>query len=241
MARKPEAIKTEDVYTYVKLYPGARLERLNAAMRAFADRYFTGEIDGTPVSRFCAFSLIPISDIHLQPPSAAEMKPTGDPQTLHAMIGIALLIVIVAASNFASMMTARAARRAVEVAVRKAVGATRSQLVVQFLGECLFYAVLALALASIAVELMLPAFNAFLQRDIAFDYVRDSTLGAALVTTAVMTGLAAGAYPALVLSMFRPSTVLKGVVLLPGGGSARLLRYKPIVRKPICQPRGRPE
>jgi putative ABC transport system permease protein len=222
MAQKPDAIKTEDVYTYVKLYPGARLEKLNAAMRAFADRYFTGEIDGIPVSRICSFSLTPISDIHLQPPSAVEMKPTGDPRTLHAMMGIALLIVTVAASNFASMMTARAARRAVEVAVRKAVGATRSQLIVQFLGECLFYAVLALAVAIIAVELMMPAFNAFLQRDIAFEYVRDPIVGAALVTMAVMTGLAAGAYPALLLSMFRPSTVLKGVVLLPGGGSARL-------------------
>jgi putative ABC transport system permease protein len=222
LAQKPEAIRTEDVYTYVKLYPGARLEKLNAAMRAFADRYVTGEIAGIPVSRFRAFSLIPIPDIHLRSRSTDEMKPTGDPRTLHAMIGIALLIMIVAASNFASMMTARAARRAVEVAVRKAVGATRSQLVVQFLGECLFYAVLALALASIAVELMMPAFNAFLQRNIVFEYVRDPTLGAALVTTAVITGLAAGAYPALLLSMFRPGTVLKGVVLLPGGGPARL-------------------
>ena len=89
-----------------------------------------------------------------------------------------MLILFVAASNFVSMMTARAARRAIEVGVRKAVGATRRQIVVQFLGECLFYSGLALVLAIIAVELVLPGFNGFLQREIAFDYVREPVLAA---------------------------------------------------------------
>jgi putative ABC transport system permease protein len=137
------------------------------------------------------------------------------------MIGIAFLILFVAASNFVSMMTARAARRAVEVGVRKAVGATRRQITMQFLGECLFYSGLALALAVIAVELIVPAFNGFLQRDIAFNYVRDPTLGTLITATGLVTGLAAGVYPALVLSRFRPGVVLKGIVFLPGG-SGRL-------------------
>jgi putative ABC transport system permease protein len=115
------------------------------------------------------------------------------------------------------MMTARAARRAVEVGVRKAVGATRRQIIVQFLGECLFYAGLALVIAVIAVKLTLPAFNGFLLREIAFDLMSDPLLDAALAAIWLVTGLAAGVYPALVLSMFRPSVVLKGVAALPGG------------------------
>ena len=114
-------------------------------------------------------------------------------------------------------MTARAARRAIEVAVRKAVGATRHQIIVQFMGECLFYGGLALGLAMIAVELLLPGFNGFLQRQIVFDYLRDPALGLGMVAVWLGASLAAGAYPALVLSMFRPATVLKGVISLPGG------------------------
>ena len=204
LAQNPEAIKMEEVYIYLKLHPGAGVAKLNAALRAIADRHVAARVDRAPVAPFPVFSLIPIADTHLQTGGAIDMKPAGDPRTLHVMIGIAFLIVMAAASNFVSMMTARASGRAIEVAVRKAVGATRSQLVVQFLGECLFYVLLALALAMIAVELILRTFNAYLQRDIAFDYFYDPALGAALVATAMITGLAAGAYPALVLSRFRP-------------------------------------
>jgi putative ABC transport system permease protein len=221
LARQPGAIKTEDVYTYVKLRSHAEMAALNDAMRAASQ---------TPRANAYSFSLIPLSDIHLRPRSAADMKPPGDPRTLRAMTAIAVLIVIVAASNFVSMMTARAARRAIEVGVRKAVGATRWQLVVQFLGECVFYAIVALAFAIIAVELLLPAFNAFLQREIAFDYVRDPLLGGALIATALITGVAAGAYPAFVLSMFRPSAVLKGVVLVPADASALLRKLLVILQ-----------
>jgi putative ABC transport system permease protein len=133
------------------------------------------------------------------------------------MILIAAVILLVAASNFVSMMTARAARRAIEVGVRKSVGATRGQIVVQFLAECLFYSGLALAVALVAVWLLLPAFNGFLDRGIGFDFVRDPLLAAAVVAGWLVVGLAAGAYPALVLSMFRPVDVLKGTASLPGG------------------------
>lgn len=220
-AAEPGApIKSEEVYTYVKLESGVAEESFGRAMRAFTDRYVQGEMNGVPVSRFWLFQLTPIARIHLQPGGAADMKTTVDPRTLEAMIAIAVVIVIAAVSNFAGMMTARAARRAVEVAVRKTVGATQSQLVFQFLGECLSYALAALALAVLAVDLIMPAFNQFLQRDMSFDYIRDPALGAALVSAGVMTGLAAGIYPALVMSRFRPGAVLKGIEGL-SGGSAR--------------------
>jgi putative ABC transport system permease protein len=115
------------------------------------------------------------------------------------------------------MMTARAAGRALEVGVRKAVGATRRQIIVQFLGECLCYTAFALLLAMVVVEQMLPVLNEFLQRHIVFDYVRQPLLGGALLGVWLLTGVSAGAYAALVLSMFRPGAVLKGIIFLPGG------------------------
>ncbi|MFL6600905.1 MAG: ABC transporter permease [Steroidobacteraceae bacterium] len=217
----PNALRSESVYTYVRLRPGAKVARVAAGMKDFALRHVSGKIDGVSVAKVYAFSLVPLTDVHLQPNSIADMKPPGDVRTLQTMIGIAGLILFVAGSNFVSMMTARAAGRAVEVGVRKAEGASRGQIIAQFLGECLFYTALALMFAIFAVQLVLPALNGFLQRDIAFDYLRDPVLAAAILTVWLVTGLAAGAYAAFVLSMFRPGTVLKGVVFLPGG-SGRL-------------------
>jgi putative ABC transport system permease protein len=218
---KDGTLQAEDTYTYVKLRLGVGTESLDTSMRGFAKRHITGEFSGVPLSNNYAFSLVPLTHIHLDQRSIGDMKPPGDPRTLEAMIAIALLILIVAGSNFVSMMTARAARRAVEVGVRKSVGATRSQIILQFLGESLFYAALALALAIFVVELAMPPLNAFLQRQIAFDYLRDPVLGASILAAWVITGMVASLYPALVLSMFQPSSVLKGVVFLPGG-SGRL-------------------
>jgi putative ABC transport system permease protein len=125
--------------------------------------------------------------------------------------------------NFVSMMTARATRRAVEVGVRKAVGALRRQIALQFMGECLFYAVLALLCAVVAVEIMLPAFNGFLQRQIAFDYLRDPALATALIGLALLSGCAAGAYPAFYLSGFKPAIVLRGFAAQPRASRIRQL------------------
>ncbi|HWM65565.1 MAG TPA: FtsX-like permease family protein [Steroidobacteraceae bacterium] len=217
----PDALRPENFYTYVRLRPGAAVSGLTGAMPGFISRHVSGAFGGQPVSKYYQFNLTPLTQIYLQPGSIADMKPHGDVRTLQTLIAIAVLILFVASSNFVSMMTARAAGRALEVGVRKAEGATRRQIVVQFLGECLCYAALALVFAMIVVELILPMLNGFLQRDIAFDYVREPLLGGALFTIWLVVGLSAGAYAAFVLSMFRPAGVLKGVVFL-AGGSGRL-------------------
>lgn len=204
-----------NAYTYVRLRPGADVHKLNASMRAFVDRHLTGKI-GT-ASKIVNLQLVALPNLHFLPASVGDMKAPSDRRTVDALIAIGLLILFVAGSNFVSMMTARATRRAVEVGVRKAVGATRWQIIVQFLGECLCYAGLALGIALVAVELVLPGYDAFLQRPIAFDYVRDASFGAAIVAAWVVVSLTAAAYPALVLSLFRPVTALKGVLSLPGG------------------------
>ena len=119
------------------------------------------------------------------------MKPKGDLRSLHAMIGVALLILFVAGGNFVNMMTARAARRAVEVGVRKSVGATDARSSASFMGECLFYVGLALVVAIVAVTLLLPGFNGFLGRTIRFDYLQDPLLAFGIVFVTVITGVAA--------------------------------------------------
>lgn len=212
-----ELTKATNVYIYVRLRPGADVRKLNALMPGFAQRHFTEMIGTEPAWKIVDLKLVALPDLHFLPASIADMKAPSERRTVDALIAIGLLVLFVAASNFVSMMTARSARRAIEVGVRKAVGATRRQIIVQFLSECLFYAGLAFGVAMIAVEIMLPGFNAFLQKEIAFDYVRDPALGAAMLIAWLAVSLAAGAYPALVLSQFRPVTVLKGMLSLPGG------------------------
>jgi len=211
---KPEALRSENSYTYIRLRDGASIEAVQARLRAFTDSHIPGVINGMPIAKAYTFVLTPIADLHFQPRSVGSIKPAANIRVLHALIGVALLILAVACGNFISMMTARAARRAIEVGVRKAVGATRRQIVIQFLGECLFYAALALLPAIVAVHLLLPAFNGFLQRDIVFDYQTNPMLALGIVGCAALAGVAAGAYPALYLSRFKPSAVLRGTTLL---------------------------
>lgn len=218
-----EGMRVNSVYTYVRLREGAKIGTVRAGLRAFADAHVPGDTNGVPVSRGYTFTMTPIADLHLRPRHRADIKPPADPRVLHALLGISALILIVGCGNFISMMTARATRRAVEVGVRKAVGATRRQIMMQFLGESLFYAILALISAIIAVELLLPAFNAFLQRQIQLDLSSDPALAWGLVALAAISGLAAGAYPALYLSGFKSNVVLRGAALLSNSSRVRTL------------------
>lgn len=214
-ASQPAVIKDENVYSFVRFRSSADVKNVRSGLRPFIDRYVTTKINGVSVSKAYMFTLTAINDVHFLPPSIAEMKPPADPRLTNTMIGIALLIILLAGGNFASMMTARATQRAIEVGVRKAVGATRRQIMIQFVGECLFLAALAMVVAMLVVKAVLPAFNGFLQRDIKFNFMTDPSLAAALMALVLLVGLVAGLYPALVLSRFRPSAVLKGITLLP--------------------------
>ncbi|HEY8003076.1 MAG TPA: ABC transporter permease, partial [Phenylobacterium sp.] len=199
--------------TYVRLKPGVSGEAMNAALVGFAKRrIIPAQHLQNPNQQieFYSMRLKPLTSIHLEPADGGDPKPGADVKVLAAIGIIGVLIVVVAAINFVTLMTARAARRAVEVGVRKALGAERRDLIVQFMGEALIYVAVALVLAVAMAELLLPAVNAALQRKIAFSYLTDPPLLIAMLGVALATALLAGLYPALVLSSFRPASVLKG-------------------------------
>jgi putative ABC transport system permease protein len=199
-----------DQLTYVKLKPGSRPELWDARLRAFERAHYA-----TPLGRGSQFRfhLQPLASLHfstaLGGPPAIE-RATGDAKVDAGIGAVGALTVLIAGINFVTLMTARAARRAVEVGVRKAVGARRRDLVAQFMGEALIYMIAALLIAAALAELLLPRLNAFVGRDLTFDYLGDPALAAALLTGAVAAAGLAGIYPALVLSAFRPSAALKG-------------------------------
>ena len=208
------------VATYVRLKPGASIASVAARTAAFLDtRMPISKVAGLgSVDR--ALHFVPLAKIHLSPATQGAFKPAADPVVIGAIGLVGVLIVLVAAINFVTLMTARAARRAVEVGVRKAAGANRGDLIAQFMGEALVYVAIAAVLAVSLAELLMPAVNLLLQRKLTFDYLHDPALGLLILAVLGLTALLAGAYPAFVLSSFRPSSVLKGGASSGGSGAA---------------------
>ena len=221
MMRRNEKVDTplnNTVATYFRLRPGVPIAQIEAGLPQFIHRHFPPNQLGDLVKDGIALQVVPLADIHLRPSTQGAFKPAGDAAVTAAVAGIGALIVLVAAINFVTLMTARAGRRAVEVGVRKAAGGRRRDLVVQFMGEAMVYVVVAALLAVAFAELLLPAFNALLQRQIRFDYLTNLPLAGGIVGVVLAVGLLAGAYPAFVLSAFRPAVALKGGIAQTAGG-----------------------
>ena len=198
------------VISYVRLRPGASAQAVNAALPAFVSRHIA---NAPLMGSSLALRLLPIASIHLARGRAevtGAMKPAGDRKLIAAIAGVGAMIVLIAAINFVTLVTARSARRAVEVGVRKASGARWRDLIAQFVGEALVQVALAMVAATAMAELALPTLDTMLQRTIRFDYLHDPWIATALLAATLTIGLLAGAYPALVLASFRPARVLKG-------------------------------
>jgi putative ABC transport system permease protein len=201
--------------TFVRLRPQATAADLETALVAAARR-----ANAAP-GLHSIFHALPIGDAHLTPLASATPGSAGSRSVAYGLAGVGALIVLVAAINFVTLLTARAARRGVEVGVRKAVGAARGDLMAQFIGETLIQVAVATVIAGALAEALFKPVGAVIQRDLALDFVHDPVLLAAVLGAALVIGLLASIYPALVLSSFRPAAVLKGEVQASGSPLAR--------------------
>jgi putative ABC transport system permease protein len=211
----------DTVYTYFRLASGVSVNPIRDDMAAFLERHAIGpqhQLHLTPPA--LELIVVPLRDIHLRPAALGTMTPRENKETLFALAATGALIVLIAAINYVTLMTARSTKRAVEVGIRKVVGAPRRSLVVQFIGESLLYVVIATVVAIACVELAIPRFNAYANANLAFAYWRDPWLLGALAALVMSVGVLAGFYPALVLSSFRPDAVLKGGPLRSMGTGA---------------------
>jgi putative ABC transport system permease protein len=205
-------------FTFVRLSPKATASDLQRALDV------AGRPDLQAYQAFggqMLFHAVPLAELHLTAPSntAEVVKPVGSRANAYAIAAVGALIVLVAAINFVTLLTARAARRAKEVGVRKATGAGRADLMVQFIGEALIQVILSALIAVALAELLIGPFSAFTQRGLTLDYLHDPALLAGMAGAALVVGLLAALYPALVLSSFRPAGVLKGGPLQTAGSA----------------------
>ena len=205
----------EQYVTYVRLKRGVRPESVDGKFPQFMWQYINKDMSTIGI-RLEPY-LQPFQNIHLwYDAGSASIR-----ETMYVLACIAFVILIIACVNFVNLTTARSARRAKEIGVRKVLGARKGMLIRQFLTESLIISFLGALSALLLAELLFPFYRTLIGEDTtAWNIIRPSTTLAALGVV-LLVGLVAGSYPALHLSSFEASRTLKGVA---GSGSKGRLR-----------------
>ena len=212
LGAKQNWLGNSNSYAYVALAPGTDPATVIAKTKPILDKnvdlsaYIAVKIAGSKIEEV---RLTPFRDAHLVTDRYGAMRAPGSMTMLYGVSVIGALILLVACFNFMNLATARATMRAREIGLRKTLGATRRQLVVQFLGESVLMALIALVFALALVEVVLPSYDGFLGVPLALHYLRDWPMSLMILAVAILAGLVSGFYPALVLSGFRPARVLR--------------------------------
>ncbi|TMP68612.1 ABC transporter permease [Pseudoalteromonas sp. S1609] len=196
----PNNLMINSSYVYMRLAPQADPKALADTL---SKQYFNGQMAGQ-----VAIELHPLLDLHLTAKSPFEMKAGGAKQVVTICAGLSVLLILIAGFNFINMTVAQSAKRAKEVGVRKALGASKLQLVTQFLAESTLVALLSMIIACVLVELLLPSFNQLVDRELIVSYF--SAFGLGIMAVVIAVGILAGLYPALFISSFSAKRVLSG-------------------------------
>jgi putative ABC transport system permease protein len=211
-----------DLSTFVALTPGANpntvvtkmtrvyqeksAEQLKAAREKFG---FKGSVN---------WGLQPLTAIHLSKEYDAEdeLSDASNPMYSYILIGIAIFILLIACFNFINLTVARSLKRSKEIGIRKVIGGRRKQLILQFLGESFLACGISFAIAIGLAFVTLPVFNELANKQLSLSYLFDAQLVTGLIGFFLLTGFAAGFYPALVLSGFNPVDTLYHRLRLTG-------------------------
>ncbi|PWV55731.1 FtsX-like permease family protein [Chitinophaga sp. S165] len=198
-------------YTYVVLDKAGSLSKIRSRMNDFLLKYYLpiGETREEILSKRDVV-LQPITDIHLHSRLEKEMAPNSDISYVRIFSLAALFILLVAAVNFINLYTAQAFGRMKEIGMRKVVGATKKQVIMQFLGESMITTLIASALALLFLRVAIPFYNDIASRPFYMSGILSfSNLGIILLLI-LFIGLLAGSYPAWNVARFHPVTSLKG-------------------------------
>ena len=212
-------------HTYFMLNDGYALDHIKNRLVAFVDQAFPDA--GTPPSSALHFNTTALADIHLLGSGSSEMKPGGNINIVRTFSAIALLIILISSVNYINLATAGASLRAKEVVLKKVMGGSRRQLVIQLIGESLVLVTVAFLLALFLSETLLPAFNAVLDERMGLSLSDPVFVGISAVLV-LFLGLATAFYPSWVISSYRPAQVL-GSGRMSGGANSTLLRSSLVV------------
>ncbi len=199
--------------TAIMLRADANPVQFEKKITHFLDNYSTGQKKGVFTTEL---DIQPFDQKYLYGNFAGTKFSGGRIEYVRLFSIVAIFILLIACINFMNLTTARSVKRAREIGVRKVVGAVRSVLIKQFIGESLMVTSLAVIVSLMLLILLLPLFNQITQKQIELPF-NQADFWLQLVTITLITGLVAGSYPALFLSSFNPVKVLKGTLKLDAG------------------------
>ncbi len=195
------------VFSYIKIRDDTDARIFETKMAKIGDKYAEGMFEKTGYSY--TFFLQPVPDLHLYPCPHNEIEPPGNPAQLAILSAIGIIVLLIACMNFINLSTARSGKRAGEIGLRKVVGASRRQIVSQFLGESMILSILAMALAIAAAQILLPIINQLSGIRITIQDILQSPISLLLAGLVFLVGIGAGSYPSFLLSTFHPVETLK--------------------------------
>jgi putative ABC transport system permease protein len=197
-----------NVRNYVLIKEGTKPEGLFAKAENLYMDHVKDEMKKWGMYMYVRFE--PLEDIYLHTRRGNGMGPVSSMERLYIVSGIALFVIILACINFINLTTARSARRAREVGLRKVVGSSRGSLIRQFLGESFVITILSLIVAFALLAVTIPFFNQLLNKTYDLTSLGDLRVIAGLVLLIIFVSFLSGYYPAIVISSLRPADVLKG-------------------------------
>jgi putative ABC transport system permease protein len=195
-------------FTYVLLKPGAEARGLNKKLEEVYHKNVEPLFSQFNVKM--QYDVQPITEIHLHSRLEQEPEEVGSMSYIWIFSAVAFFMLLIACINYMNLTTARSARRAKEIGIRKVTGSSRKQLILQFLSESVLTAFVAVLLSSVLVILLLPVFNSLSGKSFNLETLLQPFNIFLLLGIGLFTGLAGGSYPAFYLSGFRPVSVLKG-------------------------------
>ncbi len=205
------------LYTYIQIHPKSTPEQLKPKFERIVEEHispaysaFLGEgasIDN--IHEIYQITMRALPSIHLESNLMWDIEPQGNMTTVYIFSIVSILILIMACFNFMNLSTALGSKRSREVGIRKTSGASRPQLIAQFLSESNVIALLSLLIALLIIEIILPSFNTFTDKDLSLFSFFEMQYFAVLVVIVLGTGILAGLYPAFFLSSYDPMVVLR--------------------------------
>ncbi|MFC1725709.1 ABC transporter permease [candidate division KSB1 bacterium] len=191
-------------YTYILVSKGTDINALNKNIENFIEEHTGNSMATTSVQ--------PVLKIHLYSDLVADVEGNGNITYVYIFSIIAFFILLTACINFMNLSTAQSVKRVKEVGIRKISGAKKAEIVRQFLGESVIMSFISLIIAAVIVYLFMPVFNNISGKELSFNFTENPVIFAVLITSAVLTGIISGTYPAIFLSSCKPVKVVNGAI-----------------------------
>lgn len=201
---------TSDSQLFLKLSAGSAPSKMQEQIMKLFKKYDkpNPENHGTT-----SYALQPLSDVHFNVDYDNFDQRLAHKPTLYALLAVAAFLLLLACINFVNLTTAQASQRAKEIGIRKTMGSSKKQLVLQFLSETFILTLISTIISLLITPLLFKVFADFIPKDLHFSFTSQPEIFIFLALLVVTVTLMSGFYPAIVLSSFQPVLVLKNQVM----------------------------